>query len=456
MATNTYVELDKVTVATATPSITFTGISGAYTDLVIVMSATTTLDGRDLRLQFNGDTTTNYSSHFISAYSTATTGRATSASFIQFTNLIGTSTVDPTAMLINVPNYANATTFKTVLIRSTQFQTNVGSAFSETIAQCGLWRKTPEAITSVTISVSSSNIAVGSTFSLYGIKSFVADTTPKATGGYVYSDATYYYHAFPYSSTFTPVSSISSVEYVVVAGGGGGGGSRGGGGGAGGYRTGTATISTPLAVTVGAGGLGGTGGGSRFSGSSSSFNSLTSSGGGAGACGGFSSLTGGSGGGGHYESIPGAAGNSGGFTPVEGYAGANAAGLTFGSVGQLPGGGGGGAGAAAPTLANNTVGGNGGVGSSAHSSWLSVVGLGVNGYIAGGGGGARLDGGADAGDGGLGGGGNASTTANRVGQSGVEATGSGGGAGYGGSGGIGDANGGSGGSGLVIIRYPKA
>ena len=36
MATNTYVALDKVTVGIATPSITFTGISQAYTDLVIV------------------------------------------------------------------------------------------------------------------------------------------------------------------------------------------------------------------------------------------------------------------------------------------------------------------------------------------------------------------------------------------------------------------------------------
>jgi hypothetical protein len=43
MATNTYVALDKVTVGTATPSITFTGISGAYTDLVVVVSAKSSL-----------------------------------------------------------------------------------------------------------------------------------------------------------------------------------------------------------------------------------------------------------------------------------------------------------------------------------------------------------------------------------------------------------------------------
>jgi len=110
MATNTHVALNKVTVETAAPSITFTNISGTYTDLVIVMSATTAADGRDFRLQFNGDTATNYSSTFMSGFTSATSGRSSSASFIQFTNFIGTSTVDRTATIINVQNYANTTT----------------------------------------------------------------------------------------------------------------------------------------------------------------------------------------------------------------------------------------------------------------------------------------------------------------------------------------------------------
>ena len=62
MATNTYVALDKVTVGTATPSITFSSISASYTDLVIVGQYGSTVTEDYLRMQFNSDTTTNYSS----------------------------------------------------------------------------------------------------------------------------------------------------------------------------------------------------------------------------------------------------------------------------------------------------------------------------------------------------------------------------------------------------------
>ena len=453
MPKNTYVALDKTTITSATPSITFTGISGAYTDLVLVATnVVASASFPNIQLRFNGDTGANYGATTLEGNGTSVFGkRKTSVTLISDGDQVSLGGSTPSTFIYNIMNYANTTTYKTVLLRANQ---STGGTYDGVSAVVGTWRKTPEAITSLTLTLG--DFASGATFALYGIKAWVDETTPKATGGYVTSDSTYWYHAFPYSGTFTPVSSISSCEYVVVAGGGGGGGSRGGGGGAGGYRTGTATISSALAVTVGAGGLNGTAGGLRYSGSNSSFNSLVSTGGGGGGGGGGASLTGGSGGGGHYEVTAGAAGNAGAFSPVEGYAGANAAGLTFGSFGAGASGGGGGAGGVAPALTSSTVGGNGGVGSTAHSSWLSVVGFGVNGYLAGGGGGAVLDGGVNAGEGGLGGGGNASTTANTSGQSGVAATGSGGGAGYGGSGGIGDASGGAGGSGLVLIRYPKA
>jgi hypothetical protein len=62
-------------------------------------------------------------------------------------------------------NYANTTTFKTVLIRANNSSTGVDLIL-------GLWRKTPEAITSITIknTGTSSNFAIGSTLTLYGIK----------------------------------------------------------------------------------------------------------------------------------------------------------------------------------------------------------------------------------------------------------------------------------------------
>jgi len=60
--------------------------------------------------------------------------------------------------------------------------------------------------------------------------------SPKATGGTITSDATYWYHTFSANGTFTPLLSISGCEVLIVAGGGGGGygSAASGGGGAGG------------------------------------------------------------------------------------------------------------------------------------------------------------------------------------------------------------------------------
>ena len=57
MATNTYIPLATYTVPSAQASYTFTSISSAYTDLVIVFECFTTAGGaRDVALRFNSDT----------------------------------------------------------------------------------------------------------------------------------------------------------------------------------------------------------------------------------------------------------------------------------------------------------------------------------------------------------------------------------------------------------------
>jgi len=59
---NTYVALRTETVATATPSVTFTSIPQGYTDLVLVISnATTTVTGYSYTYSLNNDTGSNYS-----------------------------------------------------------------------------------------------------------------------------------------------------------------------------------------------------------------------------------------------------------------------------------------------------------------------------------------------------------------------------------------------------------
>jgi hypothetical protein len=62
-------------------------------------------------------------------------------------------------------NYANTTTYKTVLQRGNNLNGLVR-------ADVGLWRKTPEAINSIYVYVyGGANLDAGMTLTLYGIKS---------------------------------------------------------------------------------------------------------------------------------------------------------------------------------------------------------------------------------------------------------------------------------------------
>jgi hypothetical protein len=128
--------------------------------LVFIVNGSVTASTVGIFLQFNGDTSTNYSNTTIYGDgSTAGSVRATSASSIQINNM----TQSPCVMIVNVLNYANSTTYKTTLSRNNNPSVAVNSSV-------GLWRATPAAITSVTFLTNSSTFIAGSTFSLYGIK----------------------------------------------------------------------------------------------------------------------------------------------------------------------------------------------------------------------------------------------------------------------------------------------
>jgi hypothetical protein len=69
-----------------------------------------------------------------------------------------------TTNILQIMNYANATTFKTVLCRSNQ-------AGAQVSARVGLWRKTPEAISTILVRPSGgANFSIGCQFTLYGIE----------------------------------------------------------------------------------------------------------------------------------------------------------------------------------------------------------------------------------------------------------------------------------------------
>jgi hypothetical protein len=464
MPTNTYVALRKETLSTATNAVTLnlSGITG-YTDLVLVVSArgSSTLYLNDnLLLNFNGDTTSNYSRVRLTGNASTVTsanGINDGSAYVgQVPNSTsGSSGFDRSSNIIHIMDYANATTFKTVLSRSNAIATS--SSSTNSIEQyCNAWKKTPEAITSITVGIDSGNFVVGSTFSLYGIaRGAVIPTTAKATGGTIYYGMDgYIYHKFTAGGSFVPSSTISADALIVAGGGGGGAGAVGGGGGAGGLRAfanQSLTSGTTYTVTVGGAGSagvweftkGGTGGPSSISGTG--LTTIEAAGGGGGGSGDQTSagpgVSGGSGGGGNYVGLSaGGAGNTPSTSPSQGNDGA------AGGPGTNFAGGGGGAGAAAQWYF-------GGNGTDFYSDWGSVTSSGQNvlgrfWFAGGGGGGVRNSAGITS-IGGNGGGGAGSKTS--VGTAGTTNTG-------GGGGGTGweannTAGGSAGGSGIVIIRY---
>lgn len=426
---NTYVELANTTVSANAGPIIFTSIPATYTDLVLVVSGTQATSGA-VRIQFNNDTASNYSRTDLYGDGTsAASYRESNQTYINFITLQTTQSNS----ISHIMNYANTTTHKTML---TRYNTPTSGVVAAGVT---LWRKTPEAIHTITLTNTSN---VTGTFSLYGIaKGPAIATAAKATGGtIVFGVDGYTYHTFTSSGTFVPNTNLTNVDYLVVAGGGGGS-NTGAGGGAGGlrstmYQTGgggalesklSLTSGTSYTVTIGGGGAGDS---ASAVGGNSVFGSITSLGGG---CGGGNQA-------GRYNGVNGGSGG-GARSDTGGIAGTGTTGQGFaGSASQY--GGGGGAGATGG-FGTDPDGSRGGIGAKL-SIVAAATGTGASGYYAGGGSGLSSF---IVVPGGLGGGGNGALYPGQ-GTDGVGNTGGGGGA---------SSNPGfaSGGSGIVIVRYPN-
>lgn len=164
-AGSTYSTIATATASGSSTNITFSSIPGTYTDLRLVILIGATNSGNTFNMQFNGDTASNYSqTELWGDGTTASSARRTSQSSLFIVgSRVGASTGLVNISLIDIMNYSNTTTFKTVLNRQ-------GAASLGTLAAVGLWRKTPEAITSISIdSNSAGNISANSVFTLYGI-----------------------------------------------------------------------------------------------------------------------------------------------------------------------------------------------------------------------------------------------------------------------------------------------
>jgi len=156
----TYEPIATTTLGSAAATVTFSSIPGTYTDLILIIRATLSSSSGAMGAQLNSDTGSNYSY-------TRLTGNGSSASSDRNTSLtfapIGTVSTTQNVSIIHFQNYANSTTYKTLLTRN-------GIADVATYGIVALWRNTA-AITSILINNNAGvNYASGSTFTLYGIK----------------------------------------------------------------------------------------------------------------------------------------------------------------------------------------------------------------------------------------------------------------------------------------------
>jgi hypothetical protein len=159
---STYEKIATTTLGSNQTSVSFTSISGSYTDIVVISNVT----GNDgaICMRFNNDSGGNYSTTTIRGNGTS----ALSSRVSNYTYLNGASNLSVSAGILqtaiwNIQNYSNTTTNKSVLFRD-------GMSTHITGATVGLWRNTA-AITRVDLSpeFGSNTFYTGSVFTLYGI-----------------------------------------------------------------------------------------------------------------------------------------------------------------------------------------------------------------------------------------------------------------------------------------------
>lgn len=162
--TGTYTQIQSYTVTgSSQATVTLSSIPATYTDLVLVINGTTTSGTTEnFNFKINGDAAGNYS--FAALYGNGTTV----SSYRSGANAGNARASDPSTTvfncIMNFFDYSNTTTYKTIISRGNTPDFRIGAWVSS-------WRSAT-AISSLAFNVTAGNIAVGSTFILYGIEAY--------------------------------------------------------------------------------------------------------------------------------------------------------------------------------------------------------------------------------------------------------------------------------------------
>ena len=144
-------------------SVTFSSISGAYKDLLLVCSYTNAVSSGDyIQLQMNSDSGSNYNSVYL-----ATNGSSASTNYydnfsIGWLTVQGGFDTSRGLLVANVFDYSATDKHKTYVVEN-------GTSDRGVEALAGRWANT-SALTSLALSsVNGWSFATGSTFALYGV-----------------------------------------------------------------------------------------------------------------------------------------------------------------------------------------------------------------------------------------------------------------------------------------------
>lgn len=164
----TYEPIAAITVSSASSSVlVMDSIPSTYTDLILVCNGGSSTGDVSLYMRFNSDSGSNYSTTYLYGNgSSAASGRLTNRDSAAIGYYVAPGTGLEFNSIVQIQNYANTTTYKTVLDRANLAGTGT---YQGTEASVSLWRST-SAITRIDVRHSANTISVGSTFTLYGIK----------------------------------------------------------------------------------------------------------------------------------------------------------------------------------------------------------------------------------------------------------------------------------------------
>jgi hypothetical protein len=163
-----YESIATVTVGSGGSStVTFSSISSAYTHLQIRLLYRNTSAYSNIQMQFNGDTASNYAWHEVWGNGTDKgTSALTSQTHIR--PVLGASgTTNQAVGIIDILDYASTNKNKTTRSLS---GADANGTENYIILRSGLWFKTPEAITSISLTPQAGLFGEYSHFALYGIK----------------------------------------------------------------------------------------------------------------------------------------------------------------------------------------------------------------------------------------------------------------------------------------------